>query len=290
MSAARSVDVALATAAQMPKPDPESHLLVDALAALGVAAAMQPWDEPADWERFPLVVSRTPWDYFHRAEEFMAWVGHVAACTQLQNPAEVIVWNGHKSYLLDLDRAGVPVVPTALVERGCDDAVQEAALDGHGEVVVKPAVSGGAIGALQASASEERTREHLRELAAGGDVLVQPFLESVARRGEASLIFFDGLLSHAVRKVPADGDYRVQELYGGSLHAHEPSGEELAIAEAALAAAPAATAYARIDLVEGDAGPLLMEAELIEPELFLPLDPEAAGRFATCLVRRLGSG
>ena len=105
--------------------------------------------------------------------------------------------------------------------------------------------------------------------------------------GEASLIFFDGVLSHAVRKAPAAGDFRVHELHGGSVAGHHPSPVQLEVARAALAAAPTPTAYARIDLVPGAAGPVVMEAELIEPELFLPHSPGAADRFATALAGRL---
>jgi hypothetical protein len=62
---------------------------------------------------------------------------------------------------------------------------------------------------------------------------------------------------------------RVQPQYGGRNVVHEPTPVELAAASGVLAAVPDEPAYARIDLVEGSAGPLLMEAELIEPFLFL---------------------
>ena len=118
---------------------------------------------------------------------------------------------------------------------------------------------------------------------------MQPYVRAV-EAGEVSLMFFGGELCHAVRKVPAAGDFRVQAEHGGSVEQHHPTAAELALALAVLGAAPDATTYARIDLVTTAAGPLLMEAELIEPELFLARHPAAAPRFAEVLAGLLGRG
>ncbi len=281
------MDILLATASDMPKPDPESHLLIEELAKLGVSADLHPWDDTLDWSEYPLVVSRTPWDYFVRAEEFLAWVAAIEQATRLENPPAVIRWNAHKSYLLDLERTGVPVVATELVERGAGESAQAAAFAGYDEVVVKPAISGGSYRTIRGSARDAGVRDHLGELVADGDALVQPFLTEIPEHGETSLVFFDGEFSHAVRKIPTAGDWRVQDEYGGAVVDHDPSPAEFAVAEATLAAAPAPPCYARIDMVELPAGPVVMEAELIEPELFLPTHPEAAARFAAALAKRV---
>jgi glutathione synthase/RimK-type ligase-like ATP-grasp enzyme len=152
-------------------------------------------------------------------------------------------------------------------------------------VVIKPAVSGGAVGTERFPVTSPEAAAHVTRLAADGDVLVQPFVPGVTE-GETSLVYFDGDLSHAVRKVPAAGDYRVHDHHGGTLHPHVATAAEQEVAEQTLAAAPATTAYARIDLVAGPDGPLVMEAELIEPELFLPHDPASVHRFARVLARR----
>jgi hypothetical protein len=287
-----ATEIVLVTASKMPKPDTESALVLDALRALGIEAALHVWDQPYDWSAVGLVVCRTPWDYFHRPREFLAWAGEVAACTRLENPIETLVWNAHKSYLLDLASAGVPVVDTILVPSGAGDGERGNALTrhaepaDHAELVIKPAVSGGAFGALRADRREPAAREHLNALLVDGDALVQPLISTILRDGEVSLIYFDGQFSHAVRKLPRPGEYRIHELYGGTVAPYDPTSLELAVARAALNGAPTPTLYARIDLVAGPAGPLLMEAELIEPELFLALDPASAQRFAGCLAGR----
>jgi hypothetical protein len=66
-----SVRIALVTGASMAKPDPESHLLVAALARRGIVAELVPWDSAQAWASYRLVVVRTPWDYFARLDEFL---------------------------------------------------------------------------------------------------------------------------------------------------------------------------------------------------------------------------
>jgi glutathione synthase/RimK-type ligase-like ATP-grasp enzyme len=295
-----AVDVVLVTGRVMPKSDPESHLLVAALEKLGIEVAVRPWDDFTDWAAVPLVVVRTPWDYATWRAQFVEWAQGVAAVTTLVNPAPVLEWNSHKSYLLDLQGAGVPVIATTLVRRHASHSERVRALARYlDEIVIKPAVSVGAIGALRTTGGSDEAAEHLGVLSATGDVLVQPMATAVVDEGETSLIYFDCEFSHAVRKIPAAGDYRVQQHHGGRVVVHEPSRAELAVGkvalDAALEAAPDAAqgrlTYARVDVVRVEAGPAVMEVELIEPELFFRYVPEAAPRFAAHLgtmLRALG--
>jgi glutathione synthase/RimK-type ligase-like ATP-grasp enzyme len=270
----------------MAKPDPESHLLVAALARRGISAELVPWDSAQQWASYRLVVVRTPWDYFSRLAEFLEWARTTSALTDFVNPFSVIEWNSHKAYLRELASAGVATVPTLWLARGAVDAAEALRDCGWDQVVVKPAVSIGAIGAMRAQASDPACVRHLEQLVAEGDVMVQPFVSSVEKDGEISLIYFGGVFSHAICKRPAPGDFRVQDMYGGTVHAHTPSDSEYELASRALACVPSPPTYARIDLVEFDARPALMEIELIEPELFLGASELAADRFAAVLEQR----
>ena len=121
-------------------------------------------------------------------------------------------------------------------------------------------------------------------LAAVTDVLVQPYLAGI-ELGEVSVMCIDGEPQHAVRKVPAPGDYLSQEHLGATVTAIpiEPAHRELA--HAALAAAPAVPAYARVDLLDlGGQGPMLMELELIEPTMWFEHSPVTAVAFAELLT------
>lgn len=275
-------ELALVTGATMPKPDLESHLLLEILERRGVGTRLVPWDSAFDWAAMDLVVIRSAWDYFQRPDEFLEWAAHVESVTRLANPASVVRWNTHKGYLLDLAAAGVAIVPTRIVPRGTVEVSME--LLPAGEIVVKPAVSVGAIGALRTRSDDPRAAAHIVELARNGDVLVQPFISSVLDSGETSLMFAGGRLSHAVRKLPAPGEYRVQDHHGGTVERHRATADEITLTEAALAVAPSSTAYARVDLVSTDQGPVVMELELVEPALFLDADPLAAENFVDAFL------
>ncbi|PVZ08459.1 ATP-grasp domain-containing protein [Actinomycetospora cinnamomea] len=262
--------------------DRETRPLLDALAVRGVDALATAWDDDTvDWAGADLVAVRTTWDYTARRDAFLAWAGRVHAATRLLNPLPVLTWNSHKRYLVELAAAGVPVVPTTLLEAG---GPAPASL-GEGTLVVKPAVSAGGRGARLGPA--EDLRDTVAELLAGGDVLVQPAVESIGRDGEVSLIRLGDAWSHAVRKLPAAGGFLVHEKHGGRLEDHTPTSREVAVAEAALAAAPGPVAPARVDLVRLEGEPVVMELELVEPELFLPRAPGAPGRLADALLATL---
>ena len=276
--------VALATAAELELPDDETSVVADALRQRGVDAVIAPWDGPYDWASADLVVIRSTWDYVHRLEEFLAWIDCAGASTTLVNPGEVLRWNAHKRYLAELSAAGLPVVPTVMVERGAEVSELRDLIADATEVVVKPAVSASAYGTARGHATDPALADHLRGLVATADALVQPLVPSVLTDGEVSLIYLGGELSHAVRKVARPGDYRVQHEHGGTVQPHTPTAAEITVAEATLAAVPAPCAYARVDVVAGTDGPMLMELELIEPQLFLDQAPGSAQRFAAVLA------
>ncbi|MEJ2865658.1 ATP-grasp domain-containing protein [Actinomycetospora flava] len=262
--------------------DAETRPLVAALAARGVDAADVPWDdETAGWSDADLVAVRTTWDYTERRDDFLAWASTVAAATRLVNPLPVLTWNSHKRYLVELAEAGVPTVPTVLLGRG--SAVPDDL--GRGPVVIKPAVSAGGRGTHLGHPDD--LRETVAGLLGVGDVLVQPAVESIGRDGEVSLIRLGGTWSHAVRKLPAAGGFLVHEKHGGRLEDHTPTTREVEVAEAALALAPGDVAAARVDLVRVDGEPVVMELELIEPELFLRRATDAPDRLADALLAHL---
>ena len=282
--------VLLVTSVQELGFDQETHLLRDAVAARGVDTQIVPWGPGTDWAAADLVVARTPWDYTPRRDEFLSWAQEVEAVTRLANPTRVLRWNTHKGYLAELARAGLPVVPTRLLTAGSPTPGADWLARADEELVVKPAVSVGAIGAMRAAHDDPALHDHLSTMLRTHDMLVQPFLHSVTDRGETSLLFCEDQLSHAVHKVPKPGDYRVHEQYGGVNAVVDPDPGELEVARAALAACPGPRLYARVDLVQGDDGPLVMEVELTEPSLYLVEQPSAADTYAEAVCRLLDQG
>ena len=277
--------IVLATCKQLPEPDPDEAPLLDALRARGADACSLAWDDPdSDFASADLVLLRATWNYAQQPARFQAWVDAVGQHTALWNPPAIVRWNLHKRYLLELGARGVPHVPTELVMRGRTVSLRVIReRRGFGAVVVKPAIGAGSSGARLFAASDTQEAEaHLANLSAQGDVLVQPYLPAVEARGERSLIWIDGELTHAMRKSPR---------FSGGVEAVERvddvSAEERALASAALAAVSGPLFYARVDTIAGDDGqPLLMELELIEPSLFFAASTRALSRFADGALAR----
>jgi glutathione synthase/RimK-type ligase-like ATP-grasp enzyme len=284
--------VALATYERAPQLTPDDRALIPALDRAGVDAAATVWSRDREWTLFDAVIIRSCWDYFRRAGEFLSWIDRLEANRiPTWNSPQLIRWNADKRYLLDLARIGTTTVPTALLSRATvDDVVATCTANGWTRFVVKPAISasGYETHSLALPLDDGATALVSGALAVG-DVLVQPFVEEVERDGEYSFIFIDGTLSHTAIKRAAAGEFRVQTEYGGSVTLTSPSDALAAQARDALAAIPEATLYARVDGVARSGKLLLTELELIEPNLFLSHEPEAADRLAAAIARRLAS-
>lgn len=286
--------------------DPDLAPLQAALGALGVQVSVVDWDDASvDWSGFDAAVLRSTWDYTDRLDEFLRWARRVDARTRLLNPLEVLRWNTDKHYLNDLHRAGVPVVASRFVEPGADahaavDALlADPAMRGDGgeraDFVVKPAVGAGSRDAQRhARADRESAVAHVQRLLdQRRSVLLQPYLQRIDEYGETALMYFDGVFSHAIRKGPLlrRGEASTGGLFAAEhITAREATSAEKSLAHAALAALPfaEALAYARVDVIQDDAGlPCLLELELAEPSLFFAQAPDAAARCAQAIVRRL---
>lgn len=273
----------------------EDRLLGAALARLGLTHRRVDWARPeVDWSRARGAVLRTTWDYFERLPEFRAWIERAAAATRLFNPPELLRWNVDKHYLLDLERRGLAIVPTRISEpvgAAGTAPLLEHWMDAAGwdEVVLKPAVSGAARHTWRFSRA--RAPQHQAAFAAllrDEAMLLQPFQPAVLETGELSLVVIAGRCTHAVRKLARPGDFRVQDDHGGTVHPHAPDVAERRFAEACAAACSPAPLYARVDAVrDGRGALLLMELELVEPELFFRVHPPAAAALAEALARAL---
>ena len=246
------------------------------------------WQAPLEaFAGFDAALIGTPWDYWDNREGFLAKLDAIRAQgVPVYNAPEIVRWNIDKGYLAELGARGVATIPTLLLDNpGPAEIV--AAFDHFGcdRLVVKRRVGAGAEGQF------DFTRESppAADWRMGHAALVQPFLPGIVEEGEHSLIFIDGQFSHGLIKRPAPGDYRVQSLYGGWDTAVTPAPDDLAAAQKVIAGLPVpAPLYARIDLVRGQDGTLLlMEAELIEPFLYPLQGPELGPRLLAGLRRLL---
>lgn len=296
--------IAVATYQDVPEAMPGDRLVIEVLEErYGVTVEAIPWDaSDVDWGQYEAVLIRSTWNYHRRPDAFLAWADDVeAAGAVLWNPASVVSWNAKKGYLRDLEQAGLPVVPTAWIPQGSRIDLGTVLRDQRWpRAVVKPSVSATAFRTW--ISSQEEAEDHqgsLDVLLMEADAMVQPFLSQVQDAGEWSFVFFadhTGMFSfsHAVVKRPVAGDFRVQDEFGGSVAPAVPSPSLLhqveAIAEAVTRIAPGPLLYARIDGVVSKGSQaakdtfLLMELELIEPDLFLRYGDHAPERFADAVA------
>jgi glutathione synthase/RimK-type ligase-like ATP-grasp enzyme len=280
--------IALATRAEFPELHPDDLPLVAALRAAGLDPVVEVWTDPSvDWSSYDAVLLRSVWDYHTRYFEFTEWLGLLdKAEVAVFNDSDLVRWNADKSYLLELRERGVAIVPTQVAAGPCLREVV-AGLTGQ-EIVVKPTISANALHTIRGIAGSDELDRAIDELP-DRVYLVQPFLPEVQSEGEWSLLFIDGEFSHAVLKHPADGDYRVQYILGGTAVLAEAPTAVRESAAAALAALDTSQPplYARVDGIVTAGRFLLMELELIEPYLYLLDHPAANTALATALATRL---
>ena len=262
--------------------------LANVLGAQGVAVRAVPWTTRnlKALSEAPLVMPLLVWGY-HRAS--VRWLEALTeweeADVAIANPVPVLRWNSDKRYLIPLGEKGVPVTPTRFVEQ-LTVAEMHAASEAFGStrLVAKPPISATAFQTIRWSPGQTL------DGGPDGPAMIQPYLSSVEDEGEMSLIFIEGKFSHALRKVAVPGDFRVQPEFGGRLHPWDPDARAMEAARRVLDAVEPLL-YSRIDLVRASNDDwVLMEAELVEPDLYLDLDPTRGAMFADAVARRLRKG
>jgi glutathione synthase/RimK-type ligase-like ATP-grasp enzyme len=258
----------------------DDELVIEPLREFGWEVEIVSWRaKDIDWTRFEAVIIRTPWDYQDEPKEFLKVLQEIENSTRLENPLKIVEWNLSKSYLKDLEKGGIKIVPTIFG----NDLVNNDLVDswfeyfGAEEIIIKPIVSATA----QDTFRLKEFSPKLTDIFRGRQYLVQPFMKNIVAEGEFSLFYFDGSFSHAILKTPKQDDFRVQEEFGGIITAIEPSEKLLKAGEKALEQIGQKLLYARVDFVRDDVDEFaLMELELIEPALYFRMNRESSKRFA----------
>ncbi len=273
--------IALATSADHPEGFGGEGLLTTALLARATRPEWVVWNDPAvDWSAYALIVLRSTWDYPDHLDTFRTWVRSSSVATGLVNTPTLVLGNLHKGYLTDM---GDLAVPTVVVPAGMTLDLGRLRWQ---RSVVKPAVGAGGVGAVREATQADLDALTLAE-SEPVDAVIQPYLWDIEHRGEISVVCIGGEATHCVHKVPAAGEFRIHEHWGGTAELVEPNPEVLAVAHAALGTLRVPPAYARVDLLHDGERPRVVELELVEPYLWFEMAPHAAERFADELVRRI---
>ncbi len=281
----RARRLALLTYPAVPELTSDDQLLLGPLKAAGFDPVPVVWSDvrPSSIEA-DLVVIRSTWDYHLDPERFLEWLTEFELTGKnLFNSTSTIRWNMRKDYLFRLEASGVSIPRTVHFSEWRPELLTS--MTGI-PVVVKPVVSAGAFNTHRLLHWTIDTVEPLvSPLFEQGAVLVQEYMPEIETDGEWSFIFLDRHFSHAVTKIAAPLDFRVQEEHGGTLTVRPPDPKILEQVRSILATVPDELLYARVDGVVRSGRFFLMELELFEPSLYLSFEPRAAEDFAASLIR-----
>jgi len=286
------VNLVFATCDHQPLITADDQPLADALEARGVRVTPLPWTEldPYALLDAPPILLRSTWDYHRVPTMFRSWLQALEdSGRQTFNPPSVALGNVDKIYLKDLGTAGIAIPRTRWLDR-IDAGSIERVLgeESWTSAVLKPRIAATAYGTFLVERGTSLSDDELLPARASGAML-QEVIPEVVERGETSLVFLGGVFSHAVVKRAKPGDFRVQKDFGGSVEVAIPSPAVLSFANDVMTRVPSTCLYSRVDVVESSRGPILMELELIEPELYFLSVPEAAHHFAGLIIERLQS-
>ena len=296
--------VTLVTSRDMPNLYVGEEGILDALAQRGLDPSIAVWNDPdVDWAKAGVCIVRSVTDYAQDRAGFLEWSKKIP---RLLNHPDILDWNTDKHYLAALEKRGLPTIPTSWLEPQHKLSKHQihTRFPAFGDLVVKPAVSSGvrdigrysSIDTYQRQAAIKQTVDLLQ---AGRSVMVQRYLKEIEEYGEISLIFFNGLVSHAVKKqVPlnlsevtdssrrepvvtsyqADSEaWRWGETIRAALHGYVR--ERLGRDEQFL--------FNRVDVVPDGKGFFhVMEVSLVDADLYLSATPEAMDNFADAIAMR----
>ena len=260
-------------------------LIVKPLRGLGWECEFIPWDSTSiNWDDFDAVIIRSTWDYQQKEKLCFKTLQSIeASSATLYNSLDIVKWNIHKRYLLELEKENISIIPTRLYDSFYFEIVSDLfSFFNENKLVIKPCVSANADDTF---ILEQSKMENLKSVLEGTfsrkDFLVQPFIKNVKSEGEYSLIYFGGRLSHVLLKTPKDGDFRVQEEHGGILKTiNKPESSLIDFGNKVMGTIPYQCLYSRVDVVRGSDNYLLMEVELIEPSLYFNMDSKSPQMFA----------
>ncbi|WP_343671080.1 hypothetical protein [Chitinophaga sp.] len=248
------------------------------------------WDDPAvDWTRYDVALLKTPWDYHQKIDAFKTWLDKIESLNIcLLNDYKTVRWNLDKHYLKEIIADGFDVIPSAFLEQGWKgdllplfEELKTAA------IIIKPCVSGGSKNTIVVRKNEAAAGyDEVVTLLADGAYIVQPLMHEV-QNGEWSYTFFNGQYSHTILKKPKAGDFRVQQIYGGSIETLYPSHEEIAHAATYVERYAKNCLYARVDGLMVNGHFVLMELELIEPYLYLSYGENAVEKYYEAILTKL---
>ena len=284
------MNIAILTCDQLPNLNLQDQPLLAELAKHTITASPMIWDKPeTNWSDFDYLIFRNTWDYFEKEAQFNSWLEQIEKLgIKTLNSIGVIKQNKHKFYLREIERQGVPILPTVFINKTNALSLSKLVPSHWKKAVIKPAFSAGSYQTTVFDISDiDKINSEYQSIAAEKELLLQEFMPEIQTLGETSFIFFNKKFSHAVNKKPADGDFRIQVQFGGKYKLIHPASDLIAQAQKIIDSFSENLLYARVDGIIIDNQLHLMEVECIEPDLYLNLSDGATERFTQAIINSI---
>lgn len=281
--------VALITYSDQSRLNNSDKLLVKPFYKHGFIIDAIPWDKKdVIWNSYEIVILRSSWDYHYRIPEFITWLEYLnEKRVNLWNPIKIIKWNMNKKYLLDLEKKGVLIIPTLILNKDTIKSVKNSINNKKWkEIIIKPVYGASAykISKITRDPSTRSFYSLVRDDMMNDDLLVQPFIREITTIGEFSFIFFNKKFSHAIHKKPKRNEFRSQPEFGGSEALYQPTIQQISQAQKILHLVDSPLIYARVDGLIIKNKFILMELELIEPYLYFEKKGGSAEKFVESVI------
>ncbi len=282
-----NMKIALLTCSEMPDMLPYDMEVIKLLKQKNIESKVLIWDELTDTdirnlEIYDIVLVRTIWDYYKKVPKFINFMELLKASNvKLLNPIDIINWNMDKKYLQELQNEGFSIIPT-IFNYGQTGSFEEALLKGWNRMILKPMISAGSYHTFVLNSADKISFDELiSKHYKNRPFMLQEFIPEISE-GEISTITLtnpspnnDEEFSYSVTKIPKTGDYRVQVDYGGMYSIGNVDPQIKKISEQITARFEGKLLYQRLDGLWRDGKFLIMEIELIEPDLYLNYSKEA---------------
>jgi len=268
----------------------DEQYLIAPFKAAGITIIPLIWDTPIHYAAYDLLIFRSAWDYHEKTTAFESWLNQLKTIdTPVYNPISLIEQNYDKYYLKQLQDKGFPIIPTLFFDKvSTINLAQILETQQWTKGVIKPVIS---MSAYHTYAFDQQNCEQLQQQLSNyygnTKVMVQEFAHEITTIGEWSLVFFDKQYCMAALKKPQKGDFRVQSELGGTITYPEPPANIIAQAKTILANYKEDILYARMDGIIRNGQFVLMEAELIDPELYFRSGEKGRKAFLRAIQKRL---
>lgn len=267
------------------------HALIALWNAQKVPAEQVIWNQPTkDWKQYRAIIVLSTWDYFRgNLKKFLKVLQEIhSAGVPLFNSLETIEWNCTKNYLKELREKGISIIETIWLSKSDLPNIAKLAKEKKWkEYILKPTVSAGGFSTHRIKEGDafDAIIDKCKDI--DSDWMLQPFMEEIIKQGEWSFIFIGGEYSHAVLKKPTAGNFLVQPFNGGWIDNKLPEPWMIAQAHDIVKATKQDTLCARIDAIYQGTKCLVMEIEMIEPDLYSQYNKECIGKLFSTIEKKL---